>query len=299
MHKAGFVNIIGLPNVGKSTLMNKLVGERMSIISPKAQTTRHRILGIVNDEEHQVVFSDTPGYINKPAYGLQKNMNKFVESAFEDADVVLLVTDKYQVEEEQQLLIKFVNNTKANVLILLNKTDQCNEADVSKLATNWHAWVPEAEIIPTSAEKGINVALVMKRIKELLPESPPYYDKDELTDRNMRFFVSEMVREKVFLNYQKEIPYSTQVEVESYSESDKIDRIRCIIFVERESQKNIIIGKGGEAIKKVGIEARKEIEAFIGKQVHLELFVKIKDNWRNNDQHLNSFGYGGGSSSDE
>lgn len=285
--------------MGKSTLMNQLVGERMSIITPKAQTTRHRILGIVNDEEHQVVFSDTPGYINKPAYTLQKNMNKAVEGAFEDADVVLLVTDKYQLEEEQQLLIKFVNGTKAAVLVLLNKVDQSNENEMSTLAQNWNKWVPAAEIIPISASKGVNTALVMKRIKELLPESPPYYDKDELTDRNMRFFVSEMVREKVFLNYQKEIPYSTQVEVESYKESETIDRIRCIIFVERDSQKNIIIGKGGEAIKKVGIEARREIEKFIGKQVHLELFVKIKDNWRNNDQHLNTFGYGGGSGGDE
>ncbi len=290
-HKAGFVNIIGLPNVGKSTLMNQLVGERMSIISPKAQTTRHRILGMVNTEEYQIVFSDTPGYINQPAYKLQSNMNDFVANAFEDADVLIFVTDKFQKEEEQKHLIELIQKSNIPTFILLNKIDLYQKEELETLVAGWQKKLPACEIIPITAASGINAKKVIKKIVELLPESPPYYDKDLLTDRNTRFFVSEIVREKIFLNYTKEIPYSCEVYVENYTEDEKIDRIRCVIFVERESQKGIIIGNKGDALKKVGIEARKDIETLVGKHVHLELFVKVKDKWRDNANTLKNFGY--------
>ena len=290
-HKAGFVNIIGLPNVGKSTLMNQLVGERMSIISPKAQTTRHRILGMVNSENYQIVFSDTPGYINQPAYKLQSNMNNFVASAFEDADVLIFVTDKFQKEEEQKHLIELIKKSKVPTFVLLNKIDLYQKEETDKLVAEWEKKFENSEVIPITASSGINSKKVINKIVELLPESPPYYDKEQLTDRSTRFFVSEIVREKIFLNYTHEIPYSCEVIVEEYKEEEKMDRIRCIIFVERESQKGIIIGKKGESLTKVGTEARKEVESFLGKKVFLELFVKVKDKWRDNANTLKNFGY--------
>ena len=293
MHKAGYVNIIGLPNVGKSTLTNALVGEKLSIISPKAQTTRHRILGMVNEEDYQVIFSDTPGYINQPAYKLQNSMNNFVEEALEDADVIMQVTDKYQKDEEQVHLIELVSKAKVPSLVLINKMDLCQQGEVEALVAAWKEKLPKSEVLAISAASGINSKKLIRKIVELLPEHPPYYEKDQLSDRNTRFFVSEAVREKIFLNYSAEIPYSCQVEVETYVEGEKLDKIRCIIFVERESQKGILIGNKGEALKKVGIEARKDIEKFIGKQVHLELFIKVKSKWRNDPASLKNFGYGG------
>lgn len=293
-HRAGFVNIIGLPNVGKSTLMNALVGENMSIISPKAQTTRHRLLGMVNADDYQIVFSDTPGYINQPAYKLQSTMNDFVETAFEDADVLIFVTDKFQKDEEQQHLLELIRSNKIPTFVLLNKIDLYGKEETENLIAAWKEKLPGCEVIPITASSGINAKKIIKKIVELLPESPPYYDKEQLSDRNTRFFVAEMVREKIFLNYTKEIPYSCEVIVDTYKEEETIDRIRCVIFVERDSQKGIIIGNKGETLKKVGTEARKAIEAFIGKKVHLELFVKVKDNWRNNPATLKNFGYNAG-----
>lgn len=293
MHKAGFVNIIGLPNVGKSTLMNALIGERMSIISPKAQTTRHRILGMVNAEGYQVVFSDTPGYINQPAYKLQMSMNHFVEGALQDADVLMFVTDKFQKEEDQKHLIELVRAAKVPCLIVLNKIDLYQKDETEKLVKHWEKTLPSCQVLPLTASSGINAKKVIKKIVELLPESPPYYDKDQLTDRNLRFFVAEIVREKIFLNYTKEIPYSCQVMVDIYEEGDKMDRIKCVIYVERESQKFILIGNKGEALKKTGSDARKTMEEFLDKKVYLELFVKVKDKWRNDDGALKGFGYSG------
>ena len=271
--------------------MNALTGERLSIITPKAQTTRHRIMGIVNDENYQVVFSDTPGYINQPAYKLQNNMNNFVDEALDDADVILFVTDKNQKEEEQTHLIELLNKTKAASVVLINKMDLCQQGEVEKLMAYWKEKLPKAEVLAISAASGINSKKVIKKIVELLPIHPAYYDKEQLTDRNVRFFVAEMVREKIFLNYTAEIPYSCQVEVDTYVESEKIDRIRCVIYVERESQKMILIGRKGESLKVIGIDARQEIEKFLGKQVHLELFVKVKDKWRNDPISLKHFGY--------
>ena len=290
-HKAGFVNIVGLPNVGKSTLMNALTGERLSIITPKAQTTRHRIMGIVNEEAYQIVFSDTPGYINQPAYKLQNNMNDFVDEALEDADVILFVTDKNQKEVDQTHIIELMTNTKAATLVLINKMDLCQQGEVEKLMAFWKEKLPKSEGLAISAASGINSKKVIKKIVEKLRAHPAYYEKDQLTDRNVRFFVAEMVREKIFLNYNAEIPYSCQVEVDTYQEGDKIDKIRCVIYVEREGQKIILIGRKGEALKTIGIEARQEIEKFLGKQVHLELFVKVKDKWRNDPISLKHFGY--------
>lgn len=290
-HKAGFVNIIGLPNVGKSTLMNALVGERMSIITPKAQTTRHRILGMVNGDDYQIVFSDTPGYINEPAYKLQASMNDFVQDAFRDADVLVFVTDKFQKPEDEKYLTELVQKATAPVVVVLNKIDLYGKTEQEQLVAGLTERFPKAVIVPLTASSGINAKKVIKKIVELLPESPPYYDKDQLTDRNVRFFVTEIVREKIFLNYTHEIPYACQVEVEEYKESDSIDRIKCVIYVERESQKPILIGQKGEAMKQVGIQARKDIEAFLDKKIHLELLVKVRDKWRNNDTNLKSFGY--------
>ena len=293
MHKAGFVNIIGLPNVGKSTLMNALIGERMSIISPKAQTTRHRILGMVNADNYQVVFSDTPGYINQPAYKLQMSMNHFVEGALQDADVLMFVTDKFQKEEEQIHLIELVRAAKVPCILVLNKIDLYQKDETEALVKQWEKTLPGCQVVSLTASSGINAKKVIKKIVELLPESPPYYDKDQLTDRNLRFFVAEIVREKIFLNYTKEIPYSCQVMVDIYEEGDKMDRIKCIIYVERESQKFILIGNKGDALKKTGSDARKTIEEFLDKKVYLELFVKVKDKWRNDDGALKGFGYAG------
>lgn len=291
MHKAGFVNIIGLPNTGKSTLLNQLLGQKLSIVTSKAQTTRERIKGIVNGEEYQIVFCDSPGYINQPAYLLQKNMNAFVDESFEDADVILFVTDKFQTAEEQQHLIDLMQKKNIPGFVVLNKMDLCQPEELKQLTEYWKKKLPQCDVIPLSAASGINSKKVLKKIVELLPESPPYFDKEIASDRQLRFFVTEIVREKIFLNYTHEIPYSCQVEIESYEEGEKLDRIRCIIYVERESQKGILIGKKGEALKKTGTEARKEIESFIGKKVHLELFIKVKDKWRNNLDSLKMFGY--------
>ena len=290
-HKAGFVNIVGLPNVGKSTLMNRLTGERLAIMSPKAQTTRGRLIGIVNEDDFQIVFSDTPGYINEPAYALQKSMNGFVEEAFEDADVLLFITDKYQKVEEQEALIAYCNKTKLPTIVLLNKVDLCKNDELQKLQSQWEKLIPNSRFLAISAKENFNVAGVVQLILEYLPESPSYYDKETLTDKNTRYFVSEIVREKIFLQYEKEIPYSCEVVVEDYKETETLDKIRCIIFVERDSQKNILIGAKGTAINKLGIEARKEIEAFLDKKVYLDLFVKVRANWRNNEQDLRRFGY--------
>ena len=291
MHKAGFVNIVGLPNVGKSTLMNALVGERLSIISPKAQTTRHRIIGIVNDPAYQIVFSDTPGYVNQPAYALHRSMNTYVHQSFEDADVVFLITDKYQKPEEQAFLISQLSKTKAATVVVFNKLDLCKEGELEQWQINWKQELPMANFIPISAKDGTNVEKLIEYVVRNIPESEAYYDKDTLTDRHIRYFVSEIVREKIFTNYQKEIPYSCQVVCEDYKEDPDMDRIRCTIFVERESQKSIVVGKGGSSLNKVGTEARLDIEEFVGRKVFLGLYVKVKANWRNSDQTLRSFGY--------
>lgn len=290
LHKAGFVNIIGNPNVGKSTLMNRLVGERLSIITSKAQTTRHRILGIVNDPAYQVVFSDTPGVL-VPHYKLHENMMQFVNTALQDADVILFVTDIFETTINHPDVLARLQKTSKPVLVLVNKVDLGDQAKAEEKALYWHEQLPKAEILPISALEGFNLEPIWKRVVELIPENPPYYDKDELTDRPMRFFVSEMIREKIFQNYSKEIPYSTQVEVEEYIESPKIDRIRAIIYVERATQKGILIGHKGSKLKRVGIESRKEIEKFLGKQIHLELFVKVDENWRQSDKKLKQYGY--------
>lgn len=292
LHQAGFVNIIGLPNVGKSTILNRLVGEPLSIVSPKAQTTRHRILGIVNAENYQVVFSDTPGYINQPAYRLQSNMNGFVENALEDADLLIFVTDKFQNEEDQKHLIELIIGSKIPTLVFLNKIDLYSKKETEQLTAYWQQKL-SADVIPVTATSGINAKKIIAKIVSLLPASPPYYDKEQLTDRNLRFFVSEMVREQIFFSYSKEIPYSCEVVVESYKEETDIDRISCFIFVERESQKGIIIGNKGEALKKVGTAARIQMEKFLGKKVFLHLLVKVKPNWRNHEGALKSFGYSG------
>ncbi|MBD3638987.1 MAG: GTPase Era [Crocinitomicaceae bacterium] len=289
-HKSGFVNIIGSPNVGKSTLMNRLVGEKLSIITSKAQTTRHRILGIVNDEDYQVVYSDTPGVLD-PHYKLHENMMGFVSTALKDADVILFVTDIYETGLKHEKTLERLKKTSVPVLLLINKIDQGEQNLIEDKVEFWHKEMPNAEILPISALEGFNIEPIWKRILELLPESPPYYDKDEISDRPMRFFVSEMIREKIFQNYRKEIPYASQVEVEEYKEDEKIIRIRAVIYVERKTQKGILIGHQGQKIKRVGIEARKDIEKFIDKKVHLELYVKVDKDWRENDRKLERHGY--------
>lgn len=289
-HKSGFVNIIGNPNVGKSTLMNQLVGEKLSIITSKAQTTRHRILGIVNNDDYQVCFSDTPGVLD-PHYKLHENMMQFVNSAMKDADVILFVTDIYETGLNHQATFDRLKKTSIPILLLINKIDQSDQAKIEEKIAYWHEQMPQAEILPISALEGFNMAPIWERILELIPESPAYYDKDSLTDRPLRFFISEMIREKIFLNYKKEIPYSTQVVVEEYLEDEKIVRIRAIIYVERKTQKGIIIGHLGQKIKHVGIAARQDIQKFIEKHVHLELFVKVDPDWRENDRKLEGYGY--------
>jgi len=290
MHKAGFVNIIGNPNVGKSTLMNAFVGEKLSIITSKAQTTRHRILGIVNGDDFQVVLSDTPGII-KPAYELQSSMMDFVKSALEDADVLVYMVEVGEKQLKDEALFKKITKAKIPVLLLLNKIDTSNQEQLEEQVTYWSQQVPNAEIHPISALEGFNIENVFKRIVELLPESPPFYPKDQLTDKPERFFVNETIREKILLHYKKEIPYSVEVETEEFFEDDNIIRIRSVIMVERDTQKGIIIGHKGEAIKRVGIEARKDLEAFFGKQIHIELYVKVNKNWRNDQKQLKRFGY--------
>lgn len=289
-HKAGFVNIIGNPNVGKSTLMNAFVGERLSIITSKAQTTRHRIFGIVNGDDFQVVFSDTPGVI-KPAYQLQNSMMDFVKSALEDADVFLYMVEVGEKQLKDESFFNKLKHTNIPVLLLLNKIDKTDQDFLEEQVDYWKETLPNAEIYPISALNNFNVKEVFDRILELLPESPPYFDKDSLTDKPERFFVNEIIREKILLNYNKEIPYSVEVVTEEFKEDEDIIRIRVVIMVERTSQKGIIIGHKGAAIKKVGIEARVDLEKFFGKQVHLETFVKVNKDWRNNNNQLKRFGY--------
>jgi GTPase len=288
-HKAGYVNILGKPNVGKSTLMNALLGEKLSIITPKAQTTRHRILGIANDDHYQIVFSDTPGII-KPGYKLQEAMMNFVHSAMEDADLFVLVTEIADDFDDQQTLEK-LSKTDIPVMLLINKVDLGNQQQVVEKCEQWKKNYPSFQVLPISALENFNLDVVMSRILEILPVSPPYFPKDDLTDRPVRFFIAEMVREKILLNYQKEIPYSVEVTIDSFEEQEKLVRIRCIIHVSRESQKGIIIGHKGQALKKIGIESRQEIEKFLGKQVFIELHVKVSKNWRDNDIQLGRFGY--------
>lgn len=289
-HKSGFVNIIGNPNVGKSTLMNALVGERLSIITSKAQTTRHRILGIVNGDDFQIVYSDTPGILN-PHYKLQETMIKSVNTAFIDADVILYVTDVKETIDKHEKYIDKLVKAEVPVLLILNKIDLVPKEKVFELGHIWSQILPKAEIIPISALKKKNLAPVFDRIIELLPEGPPYYPKDSLTDKTERFFVAEIIREKILLNYQKEIPYSVEVVVESFKEEEKLVRISALINVARKSQKGIIIGHKGSMLKKVGTEARKDIEGFLDKKVFLEIFVKISKDWRDNERSLKNFGY--------
>lgn len=293
MHKAGFVNIVGNPNVGKSTLMNQLVGERISIATFKAQTTRHRIMGIVNTDDAQIVFSDTPGVL-KPNYKLQESMLAFSESALQDADVLLYVTDVVENPEKNSDFLEKVAKMTIPVLLLINKIDQTDNKSLVALVEKWHGLLPSAEILPISAKNKFGIDMLMKRVKELLPESPPYFDKDQLTDKPARFFVSEIVREKILLYYSKEIPYSVEVRVESFKETDSLIRIGAVIYVERESQKGIIIGHQGVALKKVSTESRKALEKFFGKNVWLEIFVKVDKDWRNSKRELDNFGYNPG-----
>lgn len=290
MHKAGFVNIVGNPNVGKSTLMNLLVGERISIATFKAQTTRHRIMGILNTDEAQIVFSDTPGVL-KPNYKLQEAMLRFSRSALRDADVLLYVTDMVETPEKNMEFIEEVNKMDVPVLVLINKIDLSNQTELTKRVEQLHELLPKAEILPISALAKFNVDVVLKRIMQLLPDSPPYFDKDQLTDKPARFFVTEIIREKILLYYDKEIPYVVESAVELFKETDTSIYISANIFVERESQKGIIIGHEGSALKKVATEARKELEKFFGKKIFIELLVKVNKDWRNSDKKLRMFGY--------
>lgn len=289
-HRSGFVNIVGNPNVGKSTLMNLLVGERVSIITSKAQTTRHRIMGIVNTPEMQIVYSDTPGVL-RPNYKLQQSMLDFSHSALGDADVLLYVTDTVETAEKNEAFLDKVRAVSCPLILVINKLDLSNQAKVEELVSYWHKELPQAEIIPISALNRFNIEPLKKRIESLIPPSPPYFDKDALTDKPARFFVTEIIREKILLYYQKEIPYATEVVVEEFKEQDGRIHIRAIIVVEREGQKGIIIGPKGIALKKVGTSARKDIERFFEKKVFLELFVKVESDWRNRDNMLRRYGY--------
>lgn len=290
MHKSGFVNIVGNPNVGKSTLMNALVGERISIITSKAQTTRHRILGIVNGEDFQIVYSDTPGVL-KPNYRLQESMLSFSNSALTDADVLLYVTDIFDNHEKNKEFVEKVNFNEAPVILIINKIDLTDQTKLEELVERWKSVLPKAEIFPISATEKFNIDPLFNRILSLLPVSPPFFEKDQLTDKPARFFVTEIIREKILLNYEKEIPYSVEVEVEQFKEEENQIRINALIYVERDSQKGIIIGKGGKSLKKVGSEARKDIESFFEKKVFLELYVKVEKDWRNKEIKLKGFGY--------
>ena len=290
MHKAGFVNIVGNPNVGKSTLMNLLVGEHISIATFKAQTTRHRIMGIVNTEDSQIVFSDTPGVL-KPNYKLQESMLAFSESALVDADVLLYMTDVIEKADKNQDFLDKVRKMKVPVLLIINKIDVTDQPTLEKLVQQWHEQLPQAEIIPISAANQFGVNTILKRVNELLPDCPPYFDKDQLTDKPARFFVSEIVREKILLHYDKEIPYSVEVAVEQFKENRSRILINCVIYVERESQKGILIGHEGQALKRVAVEARTDLEKFFGKKIFMELFVKVDKDWRSSDRELRNFGY--------
>ncbi|MDR1592198.1 MAG: GTPase Era [Prevotellaceae bacterium] len=290
MHKAGFVNIVGNPNVGKSTLMNALVGERVSIITSKAQTTRHRIMGIVNGDDFQIVYSDTPGVL-KPNYKLQESMLGFSMSALSDADILLYVTDVIDSPQKNADFLEIVKQADTRVMVIINKIDLIDEDKLVALVDLWHEQLPSAEIIPISATERFNLDTLLKRIKELLPESPPFFDRDALTDKPERFFVTEIIREKILLNYDKEIPYSVEVVVEEFKEEETIIRISAVIFCERDSQKGILIGKKGAALRKVGTDARKDAEIFFAKKVFLQLFVKVEKDWRNRERKLRTFGY--------
>ncbi len=290
MHKSGFVNIVGNPNVGKSTLMNQLVGERISIATFKSQTTRHRIMGIVNTDDMQIVFSDTPGVL-KPNYKLQESMLAFSESALTDADVLLYVTDVVENPEKNMDFLEKVAKMDVPVLLLINKIDESDQKNLGDIVEKWHGLLPKAEILPISAKNKFGIDMLLRRIYELLPECPPYFGKDQLTDKPARFFVSEIIREKILLYYDKEIPYSVEVRVESFKEEQKLIRIRAIIYVERDSQKGIIIGHQGIALKKVSMESRKALEKFFGKSVFLEVYVKVDKDWRSSDKELGAFGY--------
>lgn len=289
-HKSGFVNIVGNPNVGKSTLMNRLVGERISIITSKAQTTRHRIMGIVNTEDMQIVYSDTPGVL-RPNYKLQESMLNFSESALDDADVLLYVTDVIETIDKNEEFLQQVQKEKCPILLLINKIDMTDQQKLEALVQEWKTILPQAEIIPISALSNFNIDYVKQRVEELMPESPPYFEKDALTDKPARFFVTEIIREKILLYYQKEIPYAVEVVVELFKEDDEMIHIKALIICERDSQKGIIIGHRGQALKKVGAMARKDIERFFEKKVFLEMFVKVEKDWRNRDNMLRAFGY--------
>ncbi len=290
MHKAGFVNIVGNPNVGKSTLMNLLVGERISIATFKAQTTRHRIMGILNTPEMQICFSDTPGVL-KPNYKLQEQMLQFSESALQDADVLLYVTDMVEKPDKNSDFLDKVKRQKVPILILVNKIDLGDQASLTEKVGQWHEALPQAEILPISAKHRFNVDKVLRRIGELLPESPAYFDKDQWTDKPARFFVTEIIREKILLYYDKEIPYSVEVVVEQFKETEKHIRINAVIYVERESQKGIVIGHQGVALKRISTEARKSLERFFGKSIYLEVFVKVDKDWRQSDRAMKAYGY--------
>ena len=290
IHKAGFVNIVGNPNVGKSTLMNQLVGERISIATFKAQTTRHRIMGIVNEDDCQIVFSDTPGVL-KPNYKMQEMMLAFSESALTDADILLYVTDVVENPEKNLDFLDKVKRMQIPVLLLINKIDETNQQQLGDIVSRWHTLLPNAEILPLSAKNKFGINILLKRIKELLPESPAYFDKEQLTDKPAKFFVSEIIREKILLYYDKEIPYSVEVRVEQFKETETAIRINAVIYVERDSQKGIIIGHQGVALKKVNTEARKALEKFFAKKIFLETFVKVDKDWRSSQRELNSFGY--------
>ena len=289
-HRSGFVNIVGNPNVGKSTLMNLLVGERVSIITSKAQTTRHRIMGLVNTPELQIVYSDTPGVL-RPNYKLQESMLEFSESALGDADVLLYVTDTVETADKNEFFLERVRGVKCPVLLLINKVDLTTQSELEALVERWHQELPEAEIIPLSALNNFNVQPLKKRIESLIPPSPPYFEKDALTDKPARFFVTEIIREKILLYYQKEIPYSVEVVVEAFREEEARIHIQALIIVERDSQKGIIIGHKGVALKKVGSMARRDMERFFEKKIFLELFVKVEKDWRNRDNLLRAYGY--------
>jgi GTP-binding protein Era len=289
-HKAGFVNIVGSPNVGKSTLMNQMIGEKLSIVTSKAQTTRHRIHGIVNDDNYQIVFSDTPGVVNA-SYKLHEQMMSYVESSFKDADILLFITDIYESEMNHKETLERVKKLNIPVLAIVNKMDLGSQDQVEKRILYWKEKLPDAEVIPISALHGFGKEWVWERILELLPEGPAYFEKEDLSDRPVRFFVSEMIREKIFLFTDKEVPYCTQVDVNTYEEEENIIRIRATIVVERDSQKGIIIGKGGDMLKKIGREARKDIENFVGKQVFLQTFVKVDKDWRESELKLKKYGY--------
>ncbi len=291
MHKSGFVNIIGNPNVGKSTLMNALVGERLSIITSKAQTTRHRIMGIVNGEDFQIVYSDTPGIL-KPSYKLQESMMKFVRGALTDADVILYVTDTVeQSEGRSEEILDKIRHSGIPTIVVINKIDLTTQQELEKLVEKWHGILPEARIIPASAKEGFNIGGIFDTIVGLLPEGEPFYPKDTLTDRTLRFFASEIIREKILLNYDKEIPYCCEIEIDTYKEEPTIDRIAATIYVARDSQKGIVIGRGGEKLKTVGRQSREDLERFLGKKVFLQLFVKVREDWRNDEKSLRKFGY--------